>query len=38
MLGLLDQMEAENPEDASLAPKASVYQMDVVQPSKLFKA
>ena len=23
MLGLLDQMEAENPEDPSLAPKAS---------------
>lgn len=25
MLGLLDQMEAENPEDPSLAPTASVY-------------
>ena len=33
MLGLLDQMEAENPEDPSLAPKASVYPKGIVQPS-----
>lgn len=38
MLGLLDQMEAENPEDPSLAPKASVCLMDVVQPTHLSKA
>ena len=35
MLGLLDQMEAENPEDPSLAPKASVYQLDNV-PAVIF--
>ena len=38
MLGLLDQMEAENPEDPSLAPKASVFDTDIVQPSHFFEA
>ena len=29
MLGLLDQMEAENPEDPSLAPKASIRVLGI---------
>lgn len=31
MLGLLDQMEAENPEDPALVPKARMFELNVAQ-------